>query len=216
MLTDVLHIGEAAEHTRVVADDTADTVGTVLDVLAHVGSSIVQLDVLGDTEGTAQVEVVLVVVRVVLSSLYVIVGVRETNIVLLGGVGDGHVVSLVETGAEHLVPLITTDGLVGTLGTVEVGHLTAVVAGTIAVVGLTVGSPDLVAIAVEAGLTETGQSVGVVVAQYPVVITRTELALDVGHIGHLVPAQVNTELDIGASAGSTLLGGDHDNAVGSL
>ena len=216
MLTDVLHIGEAAEHTRVVADDTADTIGTVLDVLAHVGSSIVQLDVLGDTEGTAQVEVVLVVVRVELSSLYVIVGVRETNVVLLGCVGDGHIVRLVETGAEHLVPLVALDGLEGASSTVKVGYITAVVAGTVAVISLTVRSPDLVAVAVKAGLTETGQSVGVVVTQYPVVITGTELALDVGHIGHLVPAQVNTKLDIGASTGSTLLGGDHDNAVGSL
>ena len=155
MLTDVLHIGEAAEHTRVVADDTADTIGTVLDVLAHVGSSIVQLDVLGDTEGTAQVEVVLVVVRVELSSLYVIVGVRETNVVLLGGVGDGHIVSLVETGAEHLVPLVALNGFVGTSRAVKVGYITAVIAGTVAVISLTVGSPDLVAVEIKAGLTET-------------------------------------------------------------
>ena len=216
MLTDVLHIGEAAEHTRVVADNTADTIGTVLDVLAHVGSSIVQLDVVGDSKGTAQVEVVLVVVRVVLSSLYVIVGVGETNIVPFGSIGDSHIVGLVETGAEYLVPLVACDGLVGTLGTVKVGYLTAVVAGTVAVIGLTVGSDNLVAVAVEAGIAETGQGLLVSVAQYPVVITGTELALDVGHISHLLPAQVGTELYSGASTGGTLLGGDHDNAVSSL
>ena len=49
MLTDVLNICEATEHTRVVLDDTADTIRTVLNELLLISSGIVQLNGVGDS-----------------------------------------------------------------------------------------------------------------------------------------------------------------------
>ena len=72
MLTDVLNIGEATEHTRVVLDDTADTIRTVLNELLLISSGIVQLNGVGDIKRTIYIKVVLVVSRVELHGLHIV------------------------------------------------------------------------------------------------------------------------------------------------
>ena len=155
VLTDVLNICEATEHTRVVLDDTADTIRTVLDVLLLISSGVVQLDGIGDIECTIQVEVVLVVCRVILHGLRIVEVVREADVATLRAVGDGYVVVLVETSAEYLVPLVATDRCVWTLGTIEIGYLSAIVAWTIRIITSLCRCNNRISISIESRCVET-------------------------------------------------------------
>ena len=156
----------------------------------------------------------LVVVRVVLHGLNILIRIREADVVAVGTIGDGDIVVLIETSAEYFVPLVAADRSEGTLCAVEVCNLlVGVEACTIGVIGLTVRSNDSIAVTVDTCVTETGQSLLVVVTEYPVVITRTELCLHVGHVGNVIPADIGIEVNVCTCSVGTLLGGDHDDTV---
>ena len=88
MVAYVSDIGETSEHTAEVVSQTADTIRAVLDGLVLIGGRIVQFDGVGYIECTIQVEIMLVVIRVVLHRFHIVVSVRETYVVTFRTVGQ--------------------------------------------------------------------------------------------------------------------------------
>ena len=158
----------------------------------------------------------LVVVRVILHCLYIIVGIRETQAIAVCAVGQCKIISLVYTCTEDIFPLVVINRSKWTFCTIKVGNLFAgIISGTIGIDGFAVWSNNVVAIAVEASVTETC-SCFLCVAKCPVIITRTEFLLDFRHVSHLVEAYVCAEVNMCSGSFLSLFGSNHYNTISCL
>ena len=130
MFTQVLNVLKCTKHTAIVGGQAIYTIRTVLYTLTEISGRVVELNLTVHIVLTSEVEVVLVVVRVILVGCHICIGIGETDIAPFTSIGHSNIVVLVVTGAENFLPRIAAHRAVLASAAVPVINILAVILGT--------------------------------------------------------------------------------------